>query len=245
MLSVCTVFKVGIVLKVMLWFLVFYFLHIFVRVFHLSSWPISSQLLQEVFQIDAYPSGFKGGSHVWSLTQILQNTENASLGHPLKLKGFQLQWAKPPDTLTKSSAWAYPRDPRYRLMVHIRHVCPPHFLTRRCPCIWSVLLFCLQDSLLWNKLGATLANGKRSEEAVSAYHRALSLRPGYIRTRYNLGIACTNLGAHRSVPVVVQIFRSFHMNSSCAEVLVQDGGAENAGVEKSGADFRGGKCGSR
>ena len=51
-----------------------------------------------------------------------------------------------------------------------------------------------QLHLLWNRLGATLANSGRSEEAIAAYERALTLHPNFVRARYNLGVSCINIG---------------------------------------------------
>ncbi|RCI12827.1 hypothetical protein L249_0394 [Ophiocordyceps polyrhachis-furcata BCC 54312] len=50
-----------------------------------------------------------------------------------------------------------------------------------------------QVHLLWNRLGATLANSGRSEEAIAAYEQALSLAPNFVRARYNLGVSCINI----------------------------------------------------
>ncbi|KAI5755595.1 hypothetical protein M8J77_018227 [Diaphorina citri] len=63
-------------------------------------------------------------------------------------------------------------------------------------CFRSALQVRPDDSRLWNRLGASLANGNRPEEAVEAYHTALQLSPGFVRARYNLGITCVHLGAN-------------------------------------------------
>nr|KMM69779.1 peroxisomal targeting signal receptor [Coccidioides posadasii RMSCC 3488] len=53
-----------------------------------------------------------------------------------------------------------------------------------------------QLHLLWNRLGATLANSGRSEEAIEAYEKALTIRPNFVRARYNLGVSCINIGCY-------------------------------------------------
>ena len=49
----------------------------------------------------------------------------------------------------------------------------------------------LQDYLLWNRLGSSLSNGSKPEEALGAYREALQLRPTYTRAIYNVGVACS------------------------------------------------------
>lgn len=73
------------------------------------------------------------------------------------------------------------------------------------------------DPKLWNKLGATLANGNRSREALEAYDRALDLNPGYVRAQYNLGIAHSNLGEHALA--AKQLLRA---------IVMQQGGVTNS-----------------
>lgn len=64
-------------------------------------------------------------------------------------------------------------------------------------CFNTAVLAKPDDALLWNKLGAALANGGQSEKAVDAYYHALTLSPGFVRARYNLGISCFNLSAYK------------------------------------------------
>jgi len=50
------------------------------------------------------------------------------------------------------------------------------------------------DFTTWNKLGATLANSGRSQDALEAYNQAIALKPNYARAWANLAIAMSNLG---------------------------------------------------
>ncbi|KIL65954.1 hypothetical protein M378DRAFT_76152 [Amanita muscaria Koide BX008] len=60
-------------------------------------------------------------------------------------------------------------------------------------CFRTALALRPEDWLLYNRVGATMANSGRAEEALEYYYKALELNPGYIRARYNLGISCINL----------------------------------------------------
>lgn len=52
------------------------------------------------------------------------------------------------------------------------------------------------DYQLWNKLGATLANGSQSDQALPMYHQSLKIKPKYTRAWLNMAISHSNLQDH-------------------------------------------------
>ncbi|EAU91171.2 peroxisome targeting signal receptor [Coprinopsis cinerea okayama7 len=64
-------------------------------------------------------------------------------------------------------------------------------------CFEAALSVRPKDYLLWNRLGSSLSNGNKPEEALGAYREALQLRPTYTRAIYNVGVACLNIGADK------------------------------------------------
>ncbi|WWC72276.1 uncharacterized protein I206_106238 [Kwoniella pini CBS 10737] len=63
-------------------------------------------------------------------------------------------------------------------------------------CFLSALSVRPDDWLLYNRLGATLANSGRSNEAIQYYHKALEIHPNFVRALFNLGISYVNLGQY-------------------------------------------------
>jgi peroxin-5 len=98
-----------------------------------------------------------------------------------------------------------------------------------------------QVHLLWNRLGATLANSGRPEEAVAAYQHALSINPNFVRARYNLGVSCININCHQEA--AAHLLAALDMHKSIAksartrahEIL---GGGEGSSSGGNGIDAR-------
>lgn len=64
-------------------------------------------------------------------------------------------------------------------------------------CFQAAVQISPDNAKLWNRLGASFANGNKPVEAVGAYQRALEIEPGFIRARYNVGVVCINLKSYQ------------------------------------------------
>ncbi|GMK53494.1 hypothetical protein CspeluHIS016_0100800 [Cutaneotrichosporon spelunceum] len=80
------------------------------------------------------------------------------------------------------------------------------------------------DWVLYNRLGATLANSGRSHEAIKYYHRALGLHPNFVRAQFNLGISYVNLAQYRlAAQCILDAIRLQHSD------VTEGYGADSAG----------------
>lgn len=97
--------------------------------------------------------------------------------------------------------------------------------SRALDCFLTALAVRPDDWLLYNRVGATMANSGRADEALQYYYRALELNPGYIRARYNLGISCINL--HRYEEAATHILDALVLQDSEGGDALETGGATN------------------
>nr|CAG4638415.1 EOG090X054E [Cyclestheria hislopi] len=159
--------------------------------------------------------------------------KNAKYAHLVSSDGWRQQQSSPVSSLMSSDLFNYVQD-MYLRAARLQPTAnlDPDVQTglgvllnlssdfdKAADCFRAALLAKPDDAQLWNRLGATLANGNRSEEAVEAYYKALELSPGFIRARYNLAVSCINLGAHREATehlvsaLLLQSKRSKHVMS--------------------------------
>ncbi|CCM00262.1 uncharacterized protein FIBRA_02292 [Fibroporia radiculosa] len=97
-------------------------------------------------------------------------------------------------------------------------------------CFNTALAVRPEDWLLYNRVGATLANSGHPEEALQYYHRALELNPTYIRARFNLGISCINLRRYEEAAQNILDALLLQDSDSVAD---QSGAGEKRGVTSS------------
>lgn len=85
------------------------------------------------------------------------------------------------------------------------------------------------DHMLYNRLGAILANNNEIEKAIEAYFHALEINPSFIRARYNLAISCMNIGeVHEAAEHLLEALSIQSGNNDLYETLdkVEGNGAE-------------------
>ncbi|EKM54509.1 uncharacterized protein PHACADRAFT_258401 [Phanerochaete carnosa HHB-10118-sp] len=97
-------------------------------------------------------------------------------------------------------------------------------------CFTTALAVRPDDWQLYNRVGATLANSGKPEEALAYYYRALELNPAYIRARFNLGISCINLRRHQEASEHILDALSLQENDS---ITNGDGTNDKRGVTSS------------
>lgn len=94
-------------------------------------------------------------------------------------------------------------------------------------CFSAALSVRPEDWLLYNRLGATLSNSGRSEEAMRYYHQALDLRPGFVRCHFNLSISCLNLKMYKDA--ASHIYTALTLQSESAHEEPNDNQMEVGG----------------
>ncbi|KAK4704746.1 peroxin-5, partial [Phenoliferia sp. Uapishka_3] len=95
-------------------------------------------------------------------------------------------------------------------------------------CFESALSVRPDDPLLYNRLGATLANSGKTDEAIKYYHEALEIQPAYVRARFNLAVANMNLGQYESA--VEHLMTSLSLQEADHELQDGDGNNQASGV---------------
>lgn len=89
------------------------------------------------------------------------------------------------------------------------------------------------DWLLYNRLGATLSNSGRSEEALRYYHQALDLRPGFVRCHFNLSISCLNLKMYQDAASHIYTALTLQSESSDEDLQKEQTQQVSGGVTSS------------
>ncbi|KAM0750293.1 hypothetical protein T439DRAFT_326252 [Meredithblackwellia eburnea MCA 4105] len=90
-------------------------------------------------------------------------------------------------------------------------------------CFEAALSVRPDDPLLYNRLGATLANSGKTDAAIQYYVEALELQPAYVRARFNLAVANMNLGQYEQA--VEHLMTSLSIQEADHEL--QDGEENN------------------